>query len=86
MLLQVLQEKVCEFQARLCSEDATKRLLLQQLQTQEAHQDQTDQQDQAELGQEHQYSIRETLEPPSLQENPLRQAYSNTGELGNLEK
>ncbi|ROL52865.1 Kinesin-like protein KIFC3 [Anabarilius grahami] len=33
LLIQTLQERVCEFQARLRSEDAAKRLLLQRLQT-----------------------------------------------------
>lgn len=32
LTFQALQDKVCEFQARLCSEDITHRLLLQHLQ------------------------------------------------------
>ncbi|XP_037395773.1 kinesin-like protein KIFC3 isoform X2 [Pygocentrus nattereri] len=72
-----LQEKV--FQARLCSEDAAKRLLLQQLQTQEVYQDHAARQDQPELSLEHQYTNQEPVELPSLQENQLNQADFITG-------
>ncbi|XP_022521730.2 kinesin-like protein KIFC3 isoform X2 [Astyanax mexicanus] len=77
-----LQEKVCEFQARLCSEDATKRLLLQQQQTQEEHQDHPNHpnsHEQPHISLQHQYTNQELLEQPSLQENQLRQADSKTG-------
>uniref|UniRef100_A0A3B1JPY4 Kinesin-like protein n=1 Tax=Astyanax mexicanus TaxID=7994 RepID=A0A3B1JPY4_ASTMX len=79
LLIQALQEKVCEFQARLCSEDATKRLLLQQLQTQEEHQDHPNSHEQPHISLQHQYTNQELLEQPSLQENQLRQADSKTG-------
>lgn len=80
LLIQALQEKVCEFQARLCSEDATKRLLLQQLQTQEDHQDHpNNSHDQPHVSLQHQYTNQELLEQPSLQENQLRQADYTTG-------
>ncbi|XP_072550617.1 kinesin-like protein KIFC3 isoform X2 [Salminus brasiliensis] len=79
LLIQALQEKVCEFQARLCSEDATKRLLLQQLQAQEDQQGHTNGEDQPHFSLQRQYTNQELLEQPSLQENQLRQADSTTG-------
>ncbi|XP_066541629.1 kinesin-like protein KIFC3 isoform X2 [Hoplias malabaricus] len=79
LLIQALQEKVCEFQARLCSEDATKRLLLQQLQTQNVYQEHTARQGQIEINLGHQYTNKEPQEQPNLQENQLNQADSTTG-------
>ncbi|KAI4874775.1 hypothetical protein NFI96_025410 [Prochilodus magdalenae] len=78
LLIQALQDKVCEFQTRLCTEDTTKRLLLQQLQAQEVH---AGRRDQPDINLEHQYTNQESLELPSLQENQLSQAASTAGAL-----
>ncbi|XP_026143787.1 kinesin-like protein KIFC3 isoform X3 [Carassius auratus] len=69
-----LQERVCEFQARLRSEDATKRLLLQQLQTHDHQFNQHNHQNEkhSSINQEHQEQLR-------LQDGQLNQAESPTG-------
>ncbi|XP_059362007.1 kinesin-like protein KIFC3 isoform X2 [Carassius carassius] len=74
LLIQTLQERVCEFQARLRSEDATKRLLLQQLQTHDHQLDQDNHQneDHSSINQEPQEQLR-------LQDGQLNQAESPTG-------
>ncbi|XP_051579795.1 kinesin-like protein KIFC3 isoform X2 [Myxocyprinus asiaticus] len=68
LLIQTLQERVCEFQARLHSEDAAKRLLLQRLQTHDHH------------NQEHPSICLEPQEQPRLQD--YSQAISPTGVRG----
>ncbi|XP_073706916.1 kinesin-like protein KIFC3 isoform X2 [Garra rufa] len=67
-----LQERVCEFQARLRSEDAAKRLLLQRLQT---HDHQLNQDNHLE----HSSFNQEPQEQPKLQDGQLNQAVSPTG-------
>lgn len=71
--LQALQEKVCEFQARLRSEDATDRRLLQRTRTPQINQDQ---QNKAETSQEHPRTSQEILE----QDSQLSQAGFKTSE------
>lgn len=74
LLIQTLQERVCEFQARLRSEDAAKRLLLQRLQTHDhqLNQDNHQNQEYSPLYQEPQEQLR-------LQAGQLNQAASPTG-------
>ncbi|XP_073707005.1 kinesin-like protein KIFC3 isoform X3 [Garra rufa] len=72
LLIQTLQERVCEFQARLRSEDAAKRLLLQRLQT---HDHQLNQDNHLE----HSSFNQEPQEQPKLQDGQLNQAVSPTG-------
>ncbi|XP_065116518.2 kinesin-like protein KIFC3 isoform X3 [Paramisgurnus dabryanus] len=67
LLIQTLQERVCEFQARLRSEDAAKRLLLESLQTHD------------QLNQQHSSSNQEPYEGPRLQSSQLNQAVSPAG-------
>nr|XP_055030077.1 kinesin-like protein KIFC3 isoform X3 [Misgurnus anguillicaudatus] len=67
LLIQTLQERVCEFQARLRSEDAAKRLLLQSLQTHD------------QLNQQHSTSNQEPYGGPRLQSSQLNQAVSPAG-------
>ncbi|XP_053356181.1 kinesin-like protein KIFC3 isoform X2 [Clarias gariepinus] len=62
LLIQALQDKVCEFQARLRSEDVTDRRLLQQLHTPQVNQDQ---QDKATISQEHPLTNLEQDSQPS---------------------
>ncbi|KAG7333048.1 hypothetical protein KOW79_003183 [Hemibagrus wyckioides] len=62
LLIQALQEKVCEFQARLRSEDATDRRLLQRTRAPQINQDQ---QNKAETSQEHPLTSQEILEQDS---------------------
>uniref|UniRef100_A0A8C1V670 Kinesin-like protein n=1 Tax=Cyprinus carpio TaxID=7962 RepID=A0A8C1V670_CYPCA len=69
-----LQERVCEFQARLRSEDATKRLLLQRLQT---HDHQLNQD--IHQNEEHSSINQEPQEQLRLQDSQLNQAVSPTG-------
>lgn len=73
-LIQTLQERVCEFQARLRSEDTAKRLLLQRLQTQDhqLNRDNHQNQEYSPLYQEPQEQLR-------LQAGQLNQAASPTG-------
>ncbi|XP_042599449.1 kinesin-like protein KIFC3 isoform X3 [Cyprinus carpio] len=71
---QTLQERVCEFQARLRSEDATKRLLLQRLQT---HDHQLNQD--IHQNEEHSSINQEPQEQLRLQDSQLNQAVSPTG-------
>ncbi|XP_050990777.1 kinesin-like protein KIFC3 isoform X3 [Labeo rohita] len=70
LLIQTLQERVCEFQARLRSEDAAKRLLLQRLQTHDhqINQDNHHNQEHSSINQE-----------PQVQDGQLNQAVSPTG-------
>ncbi|XP_052008050.1 kinesin-like protein KIFC3 isoform X3 [Xyrauchen texanus] len=68
LLIQTLQERVCEFQARLHSEDAAKRLLVQRLQTHDHH------------NQEHPSISLEPQEQSRLQD--FNQAVSPTGVRG----
>ncbi|XP_052387647.1 kinesin-like protein KIFC3 isoform X4 [Carassius gibelio] len=63
LLIQTLQERVCEFQARLHSEDAARRLVLQQLQT---HDQQLN-------------LLNQPQEQLRLQDGQLHQAVSPTG-------
>lgn len=83
MFAQTLQERVCEFQARLRSEDAAKRLLLQSLQT---HDHQLNQehssinQELPSVHQEHLSIYQEPHEHPTQQSSQLSQAVSPTGE------
>lgn len=74
LLIQTLQERVCEFQARLRGEDAAKRLLLQRLQTHDhqLNQDNHQNQEYSPLYQEPQEQFR-------LQAGQLNQAASPTG-------
>lgn len=74
LLIQTLQERVCEFQARLRGEDAAKRLLLQRLQTHDhqLNQDNHQNQEYSPLYQEPQEQFR-------LQAGQLNQAVSPTG-------
>ncbi|KAI2653886.1 Kinesin-like protein KIFC3 [Labeo rohita] len=67
---ETLQERVCEFQARLRSEDAAKRLLLQRLQTHDhqINQDNHHNQEHSSINQE-----------PQVQDGQLNQAVSPTG-------
>uniref|UniRef100_A0A9J7XDP4 Kinesin-like protein KIFC3 n=2 Tax=Cyprinus carpio carpio TaxID=630221 RepID=A0A9J7XDP4_CYPCA len=74
LLIQTLQERVCEFQARLRSEDATKRLLLQRLQT---HDHQLNQD--IHQNEEHSSINQEPQEQLRLQDSQLNQAVSPTG-------
>ncbi|XP_016117433.1 kinesin-like protein KIFC3 isoform X4 [Sinocyclocheilus grahami] len=69
-----LQERVCEFQARLRSEDAAKRHLLQRLQTHDhqLNQDNHQNEEQLSINQEPQEQLR-------LQDGQLIQAVSPTG-------
>ncbi|XP_016431195.1 kinesin-like protein KIFC3 isoform X2 [Sinocyclocheilus rhinocerous] len=69
-----LQERVCEFQARLRSEDAAKRLLLQRLQTHDhqLNQDNHKNEEHLSINQEPQEQLR-------LQDGQLNQAVSPTG-------
>ncbi|KAK3570224.1 hypothetical protein QTP86_017220 [Hemibagrus guttatus] len=62
LLIQALQEKVCEFQARLRSEDATDRQLLQQTHAPQINQDQ---QNKVETSQELPVTSQEVLEQDS---------------------
>ncbi|XP_047678232.1 kinesin-like protein KIFC3 isoform X4 [Tachysurus fulvidraco] len=62
LLIQALQEKVCKFQARLRSEDATDRRLLQRTRTPQINQDQ---QNKADTNQEHPLTSQEILEQDS---------------------
>ncbi|XP_026769428.1 kinesin-like protein KIFC3 isoform X4 [Pangasianodon hypophthalmus] len=71
LLIQALQEKVCEFQARLRSEDATDRRLLHRLHAPQVSQDQ---QNKADTSQEHPLTNQEILE----QDSQLSQAGFNT--------
>ncbi len=75
VFVQTLQERVCEFQARLRSEDAAKRLLLQRLQTHDhqLNQDIHQSEEQSSINQEPQEQLR-------LQDGQLNQAVSPTGE------
>ncbi|XP_059420599.1 kinesin-like protein KIFC3 isoform X3 [Carassius carassius] len=66
LLIQTLQERVCEFQARLHSEDAAKRLLLQRLQTHDQQLNQLN-------------LLKEPQEQLRLQDGQLDQAVSPTG-------
>ncbi|XP_076846703.1 kinesin-like protein KIFC3 isoform X2 [Brachyhypopomus gauderio] len=68
LLLQALQEKVCEYQARLRSGDATKRLLLQH-----AHEPR---QENLSAGRQPQHAPRAPGEHPGLPENQLDPASS----------
>ncbi|XP_051953400.1 kinesin-like protein KIFC3 isoform X4 [Xyrauchen texanus] len=77
LLIQTLQERVCEFQARLRSEDTAKRLLLQHLQTHD-HQLNLDN----HHNQEHPSFNLEPQEQPRLQGGQLIQAVSPTGVRG----
>uniref|UniRef100_A0A673MFZ9 Kinesin-like protein n=2 Tax=Sinocyclocheilus rhinocerous TaxID=307959 RepID=A0A673MFZ9_9TELE len=74
LLIQTLQERVCEFQARLRSEDAAKRLLLQRLQTHDhqLNQDNHKNEEHLSINQEPQEQLR-------LQDGQLNQAVSPTG-------
>lgn len=74
LLIQTLQERVCEFQARLRSEDAAKRLLLQRLQT---HDHQLNQD--IHQNEEHSSINQEPKEQLRLQDGQLNQAVSPTG-------
>ncbi|XP_042630791.1 kinesin-like protein KIFC3 isoform X3 [Cyprinus carpio] len=74
LLIQTLQERVCEFQARLRSEDSAKRLLLQRLQT---HDHQLNQDN--HLNEEHSSINQEPQEQLRLQDSQLNQAVSPTG-------
>ncbi|KAK2848286.1 hypothetical protein Q7C36_009968 [Tachysurus vachellii] len=62
LLIQALQEKVCKFQARLRSEDATDRRLLQRTRTPQINQDQ---QNKTDTNQEHPLTSQEILEQDS---------------------
>ncbi|XP_043120542.1 kinesin-like protein KIFC3 isoform X3 [Puntigrus tetrazona] len=74
LLIQTLQERVCEFQARLRSEDAAKRLLLQRLQTHDRQLNQDIHQND-----EHSSINQEPREQLRLQDGQLNQAASPTG-------
>uniref|UniRef100_A0A671RBS7 Kinesin-like protein n=1 Tax=Sinocyclocheilus anshuiensis TaxID=1608454 RepID=A0A671RBS7_9TELE len=74
LLIQTLQERVCEFQARLSSEDAAKRLLLQRLQTHDHQLNQDNHQNE-----EHLSINQEPQEQLRLQDGQLIQAASPTG-------
>ncbi|XP_051726335.1 kinesin-like protein KIFC3 isoform X3 [Ctenopharyngodon idella] len=74
LLIQTLQERVCEFQARLRSEDAAKRLLLQRLQTHD-HQFNHDN----HHNEEHSSFNQEPQEQLRLNSIQLNQAVSPTG-------
>ncbi|XP_067245774.1 kinesin-like protein KIFC3 isoform X1 [Chanodichthys erythropterus] len=74
LLIQTLQERVCEFQARLRSEDAAKRLLLQRLQTHD-HQLNHDN----HHNEEHSSFNQEPQEQLRLNGVQLNQAVSPTG-------
>ncbi|KAK7160830.1 hypothetical protein R3I93_008485 [Phoxinus phoxinus] len=67
LLIQTLQERVCEFQARLRNEDAAKQLLLQRLQTHDHHYE------------EHSSFNQEPQEQLRLNAVQLNQAVSPTG-------
>lgn len=75
VFVQTLQERVCEFQARLRSEDAAKRLLLQRLQTPD-HQLNHDN----HHNEEHSSFNQEPQEQLRLNSVQLNQAVSPTGE------
>ncbi|XP_051512525.1 kinesin-like protein KIFC3 isoform X2 [Myxocyprinus asiaticus] len=77
LLIQTLQERVCEFQARLRSEDTAKRLLLQRLQTHD-HQLNLDN----HHNQEHPSFNLEPQEQPRLKGGQLSQAVFPTGVRG----
>ncbi|XP_046720357.1 kinesin-like protein KIFC3 isoform X1 [Silurus meridionalis] len=64
LLIQALQEKVCEFQARLRSEDTTDRRLLQRLRAPQVNQDP---QNKVGTSQEHPFTNQEILEQDSQQ-------------------
>ncbi|KAL1256332.1 hypothetical protein QQF64_011877 [Cirrhinus molitorella] len=72
LLIQTLQERVCEFQARLRSEDAAKRLLLQRLQTHDNQLNQDNNPEDSYINQEPQEQLR-------LQDGQLNQAVSPKG-------
>ncbi|XP_058607986.1 kinesin-like protein KIFC3 isoform X2 [Onychostoma macrolepis] len=74
LLIQTLQERVCEFQARLRSEDAAKRLLLQRLQTHDHQLNQDIHQNEGHSSINH-----EPQEQLRLQDGQLNQAVSPTG-------
>lgn len=76
MFAQTLQERVCEFQARLRSEDTAKRLQLQSLQTQDHQLNQ----ELPSVHQEHLSIYQEPHEHPTQQSSQLSQAVSPTGE------
>jgi len=69
LCVQTLQERVCEFQARLRNEDAAKQLLLQRLQTHDDHH-----------YEEHSSFNQEPQEQLRLNGVQLNQAVSPTGE------
>lgn len=80
VFVQTLQERVCEFQARLHSEDAAKRLLLQRLQTHDHQLNQDIQQNE-----EHSSINQDPQEQLRLQDGQLNQAVSPTGERESTE-
>ncbi|KAA0714723.1 Kinesin-like protein KIFC3 [Triplophysa tibetana] len=75
LLIQTLQERVCEFQARLRSEDAAKRLLLRSLETHDHHINQ----EHPSNNQEHPLVHQEPHEQPRQLSSQLNQAVSPTG-------
>ncbi|XP_056622440.1 kinesin-like protein KIFC3 isoform X2 [Triplophysa dalaica] len=75
LLIQTLQERVCEFQARLRSEDAAKRLLLQSLETHDHHINQ----EHPSNNQERPLVHQEPHEQPRQLSSRLNQAVSPTG-------
>uniref|UniRef100_A0A671L9V2 Kinesin-like protein n=1 Tax=Sinocyclocheilus anshuiensis TaxID=1608454 RepID=A0A671L9V2_9TELE len=74
LLIQTLQERVCEFQAHLRSEDSAKRLLLQRLQTHNHQLNKDNHQNE-----EHSSINQEPQEQPRLQDSQLNQTVSPTG-------
>ncbi|XP_035381278.1 kinesin-like protein KIFC3 isoform X2 [Electrophorus electricus] len=79
LLLQALQEKVCEYQACLRSGEATKRQLLQQVHVHKPHKEQVGSPERTGTGCQPEHAQREPAGRPGLQENQFDQAGCASG-------